>query len=458
MTTQLERHDIQGFVLSSYAHLPCANYLLLRITDPELTRDWIKNLASQITAAEKKQEGSSLNIGFTSTGLSKLGFTASELSGFSRAFAEGMVSDHRSRILGDTGENEPEGWDWGGEENSIDILLLVFAEDENMLDAQAGLRVGEIESCGGLQKVLVLAAGRQSDTKEHFGFEDGIGQPVIEGSGSEVKQQERTRHSTIIRAGEFILGYENELDICVALPVAKGMPEFGRNGTYLVFRQMEQDVAKFWNYLRDITRRTDGAGDDGALEYHAAKIVGRWKSGAPLTKYPNSNPHEESEKNNENDFEYHEQDQKGFGCPIGAHIRRTNPRDSLEPDPATALASAKRHRIIRRGRSYGSRIENRFVADGVSRGLNFICLNADIERQFEFIQQTWVNNRTFAGLYDEVDPLIGKKDADSDSFTIQNDPVRRRIQNLQNFVKIKGGAYFFMPGIGALQYLAASKD
>ncbi len=457
MKTPLERHDIQGFVISSYAHLPCANYLLLRITDPQLARNWIKNLASRITAAEKKQEGFSLNIAFTSTGLSKLGFTASELSSFSRAFAEGMVSEHRSRILGDTDENEPKGWEWGGEKNSIDILLLVFAENENMLDAQVGLKIDEIESCGGLQKPLVLAAGRQFDTKEHFGFEDGIGQPVIEGSGSEFKQQERTRHSTIVRAGEFILGYENELNICVALPAAQEMPDFGRNGTYLVFRQMEQDVAKFWNYLRDITRRTDGAGDDAALEYYAAKIVGRWKSGAPLTKYPNGDPHGESEKNNENDFEYHDEDQKGFGCPIGAHIRRTNPRDSLGPDPATALDSAKRHRIIRRGRSYGSRIKNRFVADDVSRGLNFICLNADIERQFEFIQQTWVHNRAFAGLYDEVDPLIGKKDAGSDSFTIQNDPVRRRIQNLQDFVKIKGGAYFFMPGIRALQYLAASK-
>lgn len=455
MTIQLERDDIQGFVLSSYAHLPCANYLLLQITDPELARGWIKHFVSQITTAAKKQEGFSLNLAFTSTGLSKLGFTASELSTFSRSFAEGMISEHRSRILGDTDENKPESWDWGSADNSVDILLLVFAENENALDAQLSLRFGEIESCGGLRKVFALAAGRQADTKEHFGFEDGVGQPVIEGSGSELKQQTRTHHATIIKAGEFILGYENELDIRVALPEAREMPTFGRNGTYLVFRQMEQDVAKFWNYLRDITRRADGTSDDAALEYFAAKIVGRWKSGAPLTKYPNSDPHKNpTEKSNENDFEYHEQDQKGFGCPIGAHIRRTNPRDSLGPDPETALESAKRHRIIRRGRSYGSRIENRFVADGVPRGLNFICLNTDIERQFEFIQQTWVNNRTFAGLYDEVDPLIGKKDKDTGSFTVQNDPVRRRIHNIQDFVQIKGGAYFFMPGIEALRHLA----
>ena len=457
MTIELERGDIQGFVLSAYAHLPCANYLLLRITDPESARQWLKNLENQITTAEKKQEGFSLNAAFTASGLSKLGFAAPEISTFSRAFAEGMISEHRSRVLGDTDENKPESWDWGSGDNSVDILLLIFAADENVLASQVSSRTAEIESCGGLQTAAALAAGRQPDSKEHFGFEDGIGQPVIEGSGNEVKQRERTRHATIIKAGEFILGYENELKIRVALPNAEGMPAFGRNGTYLVFRQMEQDVAKFWNCLRDITQRTNGANDTDALERLAAKIVGRWKNGAPLTKYPHGVPPEDSGKiNSENDFEYDEQDKKGFGCPIGAHIRRANPRDSLGPDPETALQSVKRHRILRRGRSYGKRIENYFVDDGISRGLNFICLNGDIERQFEFIQQTWINNRTFAGLYDEVDPLIGKKDGDenNNSFTVQNDPVRRRIHNLQDFVKIKGGAYFFMPGISALRHLA----
>ena len=455
MTTQLERHDIQGFVLSSYAHLPCANYLLLQITDPELARRWIQGLEGQITTAERKQEGFSLNLAFTSTGLSKLGFSASELSTFSRPFAEGIVSEHRSRILGDTYENAPEKWDWGSAVNPVDILLLIFAEDENALERQLSQRFGEIESCDGLQTVAALAAGRQPDTKEHFGFEDGVGQPVIEGSGSEVRQQRRTRHSTIIKAGEFILGYENELNIRVALPEAKGMPTFGQNGTYLVFRQIGQDVAKFWNHLREITRRDDGSDNDDALERLAAKIVGRWKSGAPLTKYPEGDPYKDTAQiSTDNDFEYDAEDKKGFGCPIGAHIRRANPRDSLGPDPETALQSAKRHRIMRRGRSYGHRIKNRFEDDGVKRGLNFICLNGDIERQFEFMQQTWINNRSFAGLYDEVDPLIGKKSKDANSFTVQRDPVRRRFHNLQDFVSIKGGAYFFMPGIKALKHLA----
>ncbi len=208
--------------------------------------------------------------------------------------------------------------------------------------------------------------------------------------------------------------------------------------------------------MQDITNRTNNSADDGdALEYIAAKIVGRWKSGAPLAKYPHDDPHKDTAViSTENDFDYDAQDKRGFGCPIGAHIRRANPRDSLGPDTETALESAKRHRLVRRGRSYGHHIENRFEDDGEKRGLNFICLNGDIERQFEFVQQTWINNQTFAGLCDEVDPLVGKKDESNNSFTVQNDPVRRRIHNLQDFVKIKGGAYFFMPGIEALRYLA----
>lgn len=456
MTTQLERHDIQGFVLSSYAHLPCANYVLLRISDAASARGWLARLENQITAAEKKQEGFSLNLAFSATGLSKLGFTESEIFTFSRAFAEGIISEHRSRILGDTGEDAPSNWDWGNADNPVDLLLLVFAADENMLERQMRLRFDEIESCDGLNIVAALAAGRQPDTKEHFGFEDGVGQPVIEGSGSEARQLERTQHATVIKTGEFILGYENELDISVAPPAVKGMLQFGRNGTYLVFRQIEQDVAKFWNLLRDITHRNNGGDDDNdALERLAAKIVGRWKSGAPLAKYPDDDPYKNTTIiNTENDFDYDAQDKKGFGCPIGAHIRRANPRDSLGPDPETALQSAKRHRIVRRGRSYGHRIENRFADDGEKRGLNFICLNGDIERQFEFVQQTWINNRTFAGLSDEVDPLVGKKDESNNSFTVQNNPVRRRVHDLQNFVKTKGGAYFFMPGIEALRHLA----
>lgn len=455
----LERPDMQGFVLSSYArHLPCASYLLLRITDSARARTWLAGLVDKITTAEHKQEGTSLNIAFTSSGLEKLGLAGEELSTFSRAFQEGMTTPHRSHILGDDRASSPQNWQWGNSDAPVDILLMVFAGDETILDEQLRQREDEIASVGGIVKAATIpSAGRQPDSKEHFGFIDGVGQPVIEDTGQADRQLERTGHATVIKAGEFVLGYENEMNVLVPVPAAGGMPNFGVNGTYLVFRQIAQNVSAFWNFLDQATRLPDGPKDPVAMDRLGAKMVGRWRSGAPITKYPDGDPNREtSEINQENDFEYNANDEKGFGCPFGAHIRRSNPRDSLPPDPQTAKASANRHRIMRRGRSYGDRAEDVFVNDGKPRGLHFICLNSDIERQFEFVQQNWVNNQTFSGLFDEVDPLVGRT-RDGNLFTIQAEPVRERVPNIPEFVTVKGGAYFFMPGIRALQYLANLK-
>ncbi len=165
--------------------------------------------------------------------------------------------------------------------------------------------------------------------------------------------------------------------------------------------------------------------------------------------------HDNPELQNENNFTYYPKDPNGLACPIGSHIRRCNPRDSLGPDPATALNSANRHRLLRRGRSYGPPQEDPLVDDGAERGLHFICLNSDIERQFEFVQQTWVNNPVFDGLDGEVDPLVGDLLRGDSIFTVQGEPLRRRVEGLSRFVVTKGGAYFFLPGVRALKYLAS---
>lgn len=463
---KLEDEDIQGFMFSSYArYLHCAAYLLLRITDPEPSRRWLGELIDKITTGkqksreERRKEIFALNIAFTSNGLKNLGFSDKELSSFSRPFQEGMVTEARAKTLSDTGDSDPQNWNWGNLDNPVDILLMVFAVDENVLAEQLKLRRAEIVACGGVQEIIILPqAGRQPDMKEHFGYLDGVGQPVIEGSGKAQNQLRRTGHATVIKAGEFILGYENELGVLDGVPGADEMPEFGVNGTYLVFRQMQQHVSAFWNFLEEATRRPDGTSDPDARERLGAKIVGRWKSGAPVTRYPDRDPFQgEPQKTDENDFGYDEHDKYGFGCPIGAHIRRANPRDSLPPNPETALKSAKRHRLIRQGRSYGDHAENVFIEDNKERGLYFICLNSDIERQFEFTQQTWINNKKFGGLYDEVDPLIGRHKSDN-LFTVQEDPLRTRVHNLRKFVTIKGGSYFFMPGISALRYVAGLRN
>jgi Dyp-type peroxidase family len=178
--------------------------------------------------------------------------------------------------------------------------------------------------------------------------------------------------------------------------------------------------------------------------------MGRWRSGAPLVQAPEQ---DREDLKRYNAFSYHDTDPHGFACPVGSHVRRANPRDSLDPKhPRTALRSTNRHRILRRGRPYGPPF---FAArpDGeeAERGLLFLALNSDIERQFEFVQQQWINNPNFGGLQGEGDPLLSP----SEVFTEPQDPVRRRITGLKRFITVKGGAYFFLPGLRALKYFAS---
>ena len=466
--------DIQGFVISGYAHLPCVSYLLLRVNDPMAARGWLAQILKEVTTSEGKELISCLNVAISHHGLLRLGLDAETRDTFSRPFIEGMATPHRSRILGDADKNAPGNWDWGDdleadETKAVDILLLLFGKDETTLDSLINEHRSRLEQ-GGLVLLLALGAGRQPDIHEHFGFADGMGQPAIEGT----IQTRDAAPRNVIKAGEILLGYVNDygkpadspsvsagLDPAQSLPAlapvneaAPGQParrDLGRNGTYLVFRQLAQDVKKFCLFLDEATRTLDGQIDQKAGDRLAAKFVGRWQNGAPLVLSPDA---DDPALSSADDFGYRETDEHGFKCPIGSHIRRSNPRDTIGPDGATALATANRHRILRRGRSYGVRPQDRRVDDGVPRGLHFLCLNADIERQFEFVQQTWINNPVFGGLNGEVDPLIGNLTKGDEIFTEQADPLRRRVHNLERFVTVKGGAYFFLPSLSALRYLA----
>nr|MBA3386955.1 peroxidase [Chthoniobacterales bacterium] len=430
----LERKDIQGILLSSYSHLYWAFYVLLQVQEPAAARRGLAAIIDKVTTAEGKEEGCSVNVAFTQSGLLKLGLNSGALESFPIAFREGMSSDHRARILGDTRGSAPSAWAWGGPTNSVDILLMLFAPDEPAVTAQLE-KARLLIPANGVVEIATLAAQRYPDNKEHFGFADGIGQPVVEGSGLLKRQRERTGHATQIKAGEFILGYSNEYGIPSDSPAvgaaedpqrllpehASGGRDLGRNGTYLVFRQMSQNVADFWRFLDEATRTSNGESDEKARERLGAKFVGPWKSGAPLVQAPGE---DRPDLANENNFEYAKLDPHGFACPFSAHVRRANPRDSLGDDPEDALARTRRHRLLRRGRSYGPRAADPLVEDGKERGLHFICLNSDIERQFEFVQQTWINNPVFHGLTGEVDPLIGDVDRGKGLLTMQSDPIR----------------------------------
>jgi len=469
---ELEYQNIQGLILSGYGHLPCATYVQLRIAEGPAACAWLGRIIQEITTAERKQEGTSVNIAFTREGLEHLGLDAGTIKTFSRPFFEGMATEHRSRILGDANENSPANWNWGGSDRSkaVDILLLLFAVDEAALDLLLARQRASF-SQGGIAEILALGAGRQPDSHEHFGFADGMGQPAIENTPGGKKAAARN----LIKAGEILLGHTNTYDkpadgprvhadrdpqhLLPDAPQPEGeaggeprLRDLGLDGSYLVFRQLAQNVADFYRFLDDATRTPSGQLDSDSSGRLAAKFVGRWPSGAPLVLAPDKDNPSLADAD---DFGYFDKDPHGFACPLGAHIRRANPRDTLGPDTTKALASADRHRILRRGRSYGQRLENPRVDDGAERGLHFICLNSDIERQFEFVQQTWINNPVFGGLNGEVDPLIGYVDKGDAILTVPADPVRTRIHNIRRFVNVKGGAYFFLPGIKALHYLAS---
>lgn len=479
MSLQIE--DIQGILLYGYSQLRHACFLLLRIIDAEAAKAWLGTLDIRNGSFKREEVHRSVNIAFTATGLKRLGLSDDFVGEFSIEFREGVAgTEHRQRILGDTGESSPDKWRWGGPRNpEPHVLLMLYGRDEATLSALRSEQRLRLASFG-LQLIEQLDTNWLAHDKEHFGFRNGVSQTGIEGIHT------RTSPRNTIPAGEFVLGYPNaygqythrplvspDQDPGRLLPQApddQRRGDLGMNGSYLVFRQLSQDVARFWQYCDGKTRRHDGAANPDARIRLASKMVGRWPSGTPLVRSPErDNPAFSSD----NEFLYYGSgDAHGLKCPIGAHIRRTNPRDSLAPDPGSdrSMEVGKRHRIIRRGRVYGTPLANSMeVADILAaveaagdRGLHFLCFNTHIGRQFEFIQHTWVNNPGFDGLYDDDDPLIGDRGSGlgkpGGTFTIQADPVRTRVTGMPRFVQVRGGAYFFLPGIRVLRFLATLKS
>lgn len=467
----LERHDVQGLVVSGYSRMREARYLLLGVRDPGEACRWIAELAGQVTASEKAEERRCVNVAFTHAGLASLGLDRAELSTFSPPFQEGMTAEHRRRILGDTDDSHPEHWLWGrpgtpGEEmppNQVHLLLLLFARDKATMAEVEAEYTASLSARDALEVILPLEPeplpGRQCVGKfgvEHFGFADGMSQPVVKGSGQEGKLAGDDARRTVIETGEFVLGYPNGYGMLTPWPklTASGRADddFGRNGTYLVVRHLAQNVAAFCQFLNNSTKGPNGESHPEQAERLAAKLVGRWRSGAPLVR---AHHRDDPDLGTDNSFGFAAVDPHGQRCPLGAHIRRSNPRDSLQTDPSKALELANLHRLIRRGRVYGPELENPLDGDdGRERGLLFMCVNANIERQFEFVQHTWCNNPKFAGLYDEQDPLLANQPLGGGRFSIQDAPIRKKVRGIPSFVTVRGGAYFFMPGIRALRLVA----
>lgn len=455
--------DVQGLVLRGFGTLPACAYQLLAIENAAAARAWLRQHLAQVTSGLPGQRSEALQIAFTHDGLAALGLWDDARAGFSRQFIEGAVGprgdgtvSHRSRFLGDVDTSAPENWRWGGPNNpTLHVMLMHFAKDDGALarrldDTRRGL--------SGLSEITTLDTAPLAAT-EHFGFADGISQPAIAGYHPGASALHR------VEAGEFILGYPNEYGQLTERPLldlrrdprgtlprdvaGAHKADLGRNGTYVVFRQLRQDVPAFRATLDRLTRRADGSSDPEAQALLAAKMVGRWPSGASLVEAPTS---DERDKSLENEFRYHDADREGLRCPIGAHVRRANPRDALLPKPGTesSLAVNRRHRLIRRGRLYGARLAPDAL-DDADRGIMFVAVNANIGRQFEFIQHSWIADMRFNGMYGEADPIMGTH-ADN-QFSIPMNPVRTRCTALPRFVNVAGSAYLFLPGLSALRFL-----
>jgi Dyp-type peroxidase family len=479
-TETLETADMQGLVARGFGNLPFARYVLGRVGDPAAARSWLAGVAGDVVTADRPEDdGPSLNVALTWDGLRRLGLPDDALATFPRPLQEGMVTPHRSLILGDQGDSDPSRWRFGGPGSDdgvgggIGVLVMLFARTAAALETEYSARRSTWKASGALVEVGDPIDGHLMDGREHFGFADGLSQPIVRGWPSRRTSIRPpaplvSDRFTEVAPGEILLGYRDNFGkpaegptvadggparLLGRAPWAKDRRDLGRNGSFLVFRQLAQDVAGFRGHLEAAAVAAGSRGTAVDAHRMGAKIVGRWMSGAPMVDYPDVDPGEVGN----NDFGYHEEDQEGLRCPLGAHVRRANPRDSSDGKAAEALRSTMNHRILRRGRPYGPPLTDppEPGSEDAERGLVFMCLNTDIERQFEFVQHTWLNNPSFAGLDGEVDPAVGPQREGGGAFTVPDRPVRYKVAGLPRFVTTRGGVYFFLPSVRALTYLGA---
>jgi Dyp-type peroxidase family len=357
------------------------------------------------------------------------------LATFPEEFRQGMAA--RWQVLGDTGTNHPDNWVGGLGGPRLHAIAILFARDEAERERSVREHKALLARIPGVEVLssLDLEAIPFRYVREHFGYRDRLTTPEIEGSGIDPTPGS----GPPIKAGEFILGYPDEDGPAPKLPQPENL---SRNGSYMAYRRLQQHVGAFRDFLRE-----QGGPTADEQELLAAKLMGRWRSGAPLVLAPDKDdPSLADDRQRNNDFNYAKMDPQGYAVPLGAHIRRMNPRDTA--------VNIQRRKMLRRGATYGPPLPEGASEDGVERGIAAFVICASLVRQFEFAQNVWVNDPNFHELGNERDPMIGAQDGSYD-ITIPKRPIRRKIKGLPAFTTVKGGGYFFLPGIKALHYLAA---
>lgn len=430
ITARLDRADIQGNILRGY-RFGWARHLMVGLPATGPGRQWLGTLVERVTTAEewRKDEKPAVahNVAITAAGLEALGVPEAYVKACDPSFLDGMAG--RAESLRDDGPSGPEHWDPGLGTGVAHVLVSIYGVDEpHLIGAVTRIRDGM--AAAGVELVHDQAAQRLDGDIEHFGFADGLGQPSIAG----VKQSPTHdgyitwfRRRRDFPPGEFLLGHRDLNGVQTPGPSGP----LGENSTYLVYRKLGQDVVAFRHFVKEQAARCRL--DEALVK---AKICGRWADGTPLVLAP------------DNAFSY-AGDPDGFQCPLGAHIRRTNPRDAL----GYGTSMSHRHRMIRRGMPYGERLPDDAADDGADRGLLFLCFVGDIERQFEFVQTQWCNDGNVFGLGRDPDVLVGARNGTS-KMVVHDREHPRFLWPLPRLVTTRGGEYLLVPSLRGLRALA----
>src|SRR3954452_2894377 len=438
----LEFDDIQHILLTRTPAIT-GRYEFLSFDTPAGGRSWLTELLDKVQSATDAQATMDdsdrwVTLAFTWNGLRALGVPEESLATFPGEFREGMAA--RADILGDTGTCAPEHWVGGLGGADVHAIAILFSRtDEQYARSieEHDKLLARTDGVGSVSYLDLNASPPFNYAHDHFGFRDRLSQPVMKGSGEEPTPGS----GAALEPGEFILGYPDEN----GPPTLQPQPEvLSRNGSYMAYRRLEEHVGKFREFLREHGKTAEEE------EFIAAKLMGRWRSGAPLVLAPEQDdPVLGADMQRNNDFNYKKMDPLGYAVPLGSHCRRMNPRDTA--------ANMNRRRMIRRGATYGPPLAEGAHEDGVERGIAAFVICATLIRQFEFAQNVWINDNNFHELGNERDPIIGNQDGTLE-YKIPKRPIRKRITGLPSFTTVRGGAYFFLPGLKALRYLAGSGD
>ena len=436
----LEVDDLQHFLVTRTPAL-AARYEFLSFENADAGRRWLTGMIDKVgtvaSVGTSSPDARWVTIAFTHDGLRALGVDDVSLTTFPQEFREGLAA--RAELLGITGRNGPEHWDSYLAAPAFHAIAILFARDaaergrSMRSHAEHLARVGGVQLLGSLDLHALPPFG---EAREHFGYLDRLTHVTIDGTN----ESPTAGSLPAVKPGEFFLGYEDESGESAPLPQPEALT---RNGSFLAYLRMQEHVGVFRDFLR-----THGGPTSEEQELLAAKLMGRWRSGAPLVLCPDKDdPALGKDLARTNDFDFAETDPHGYGCPVGAHIRRMNPRGTGD--------NLGRHQVIRRGGTYGDLLPPDVPDDGADRGIAAFMGCGSLIRQFEFVMSVWANNTSFKGQENSRDPIIGTQDGTLDMI-IPKRPVRKKIAGIPAFTTIRGGAYLFLPGIEGLRFLAGA--